>query len=336
MARIRTIKPEFWSDEKLSVQDPITRLVFLGLISMADDAGRLIDNVKLLDGMLFPGTNDTCREALEALAKLGRIVRYESASHQRLIQIAKWKEHQKVDKASKYVLPGPRSGVAAQAVATPKDTEAVAEPSGNPRESVAKPSRSDLGPTTYDLRPTTNDQRAVPTAGREKLPPAALEFGRKFYRSAPRARQREIRQQLLATLNGGAKLRRGVKVRAQSVEHLERRCREVVAEGVKNHDKAIVVLLTKLADVGNAQDSPTEKAAAVAKREEQRDGVDAAQRLAHATAWIADNPDVAAAIAKSIDPEIAEGPARRILENAALLKAWTDAGEPTVQPAGTP
>ena len=29
MARIRSIKPEFWSDEKLAHQDPLTRLVFL-------------------------------------------------------------------------------------------------------------------------------------------------------------------------------------------------------------------------------------------------------------------------------------------------------------------
>ena len=171
---------------------------------------------------------------------------------------------------------------------------------------------------------------------KDSLPAGALEFGRTFYRSAPRARRLEVKQQLLATLNGGAKLRRGVKVRAQSPEHLDRRCREVMAEGVKDPDKAIVVLLTKLADVGNAQDSPTEKASAAEKRAEKRDEAEAAQRLAHATAWLADNPDVAAAIAKSIDPEIPEGPMRRILENAAVLKAWTDAGEPIPQPAGSP
>lgn len=348
MARIRTIKPEFWSDEKLSVQDPVTRLVFLGLISMADDAGRLVDNVKLLDGMLFPGTDDTCREALETLAKLGRIIRYESASHQQLIQISKWKEHQKVDKPSKYVLPGPRSGAAAQTVAAAKDTGTVAEPSGESREGVAKPSRSDLGPTTTDLLPPTNDQRAGkrPRPSKDQLPPAAREFGKHFYRDrgAPRQRQEQIHAQLLATLNGGAKLRKGMKVRAQSIEHLERRCREVIAEGVKDPDKAIVVLLTKLADVGNATDSPTEKAAAVERREEVRDEADAARRFALAVAWLEENREEQRAIDTAVGAQCETNPAasdkqlgeltRRMIYRAAVLKAWTDAGEPIVKPAG--
>ena len=50
MARIRTIKPEFWTDEKLAPLSPICRLTFLGLVSMADDAGRL--NAKQLRGFV--------------------------------------------------------------------------------------------------------------------------------------------------------------------------------------------------------------------------------------------------------------------------------------------
>src|SRR5688500_18266443 len=68
MPRIRTLKPEFWQDEKLALLDPLTRLVYLGLVSQADDAGRLLDNVKYLDGLLFPYTDDTCADALDTLA----------------------------------------------------------------------------------------------------------------------------------------------------------------------------------------------------------------------------------------------------------------------------
>src|SRR5712691_5641185 len=102
MARIRTLKPEFWSDEKLSRCDVLTRLVFVGLISQADDAGRLVDSVKLIDGVLFSETADTCGPALETLACLGRILRFTSSSGQSIIQIVKWREHQKVDKPSRY------------------------------------------------------------------------------------------------------------------------------------------------------------------------------------------------------------------------------------------
>lgn len=107
MARIRSIKPEFWTDEKLGPRAPLTRLVFLGLISQADDAGRLFDSVKTLDGLLFPYTEDSCATALNELAALGRILRYADSSGRRLIQIVGWAVHQHVKNPSVYVLPGP-------------------------------------------------------------------------------------------------------------------------------------------------------------------------------------------------------------------------------------
>jgi len=107
MARIRTLKPEFWTDEKLALMVPVTRLVFLGLVSQADDAGRLVDNVKLLDGLLFPYTDDSCAESLAELARLNRITRYRSESGQPLIQLVNWDKHQKVKNPSQYNLPAP-------------------------------------------------------------------------------------------------------------------------------------------------------------------------------------------------------------------------------------
>jgi hypothetical protein len=107
MARIRSIMPEYWQDEKLSPLPPIDRLVFLGLISQADDAGRLVDNPRLLDGLLFPHTKESCAPSLEVLAELGRILRYTSDSGQRLIQIVGWERHQKVKNPSAYNLPAP-------------------------------------------------------------------------------------------------------------------------------------------------------------------------------------------------------------------------------------
>lgn len=98
MARIRTIKPEFWQDEKLAPLDPLTRLVFIGMISQADDAGRLVDSVRLLDGLLFPMTSDTCGPSLDVLADVGVIERGITSSGQPVIQIVGWSKHQKVEK----------------------------------------------------------------------------------------------------------------------------------------------------------------------------------------------------------------------------------------------
>lgn len=149
MRRIRTIKPEFWQDEKLAPLPPTTRLVFLGLLSMADDAGRLVDNVKAIDGFLFGATRDTAKKSLEVLADAGRILRYQSASGQALIQIVGWHRHQKVDKPAKYTLPPP---------------DGLAGTSREPRENGATSSRSDQGPCTKDQGPSTGDHGPTTTS----------------------------------------------------------------------------------------------------------------------------------------------------------------------------
>lgn len=147
MPRIRTVKPEFWGDEKLAPMAALDRLVFLGLISMADDAGRLVDNVKTIDGFIFPETEESSRESLESLAAAGRIIRYRSQSGQKLIQVANWKKHQKVDNPAKYTLPAPDS---------------LDSPSRDTSEGQATGSRSDLRPSTNDqLSPTVENRPAT-------------------------------------------------------------------------------------------------------------------------------------------------------------------------------
>lgn len=150
MARIRTIKPEFWSDEKLAPLPVIDRLVFLGLVSQADDAGRLVDNARLLDGLIFPETEDSCAPSLAKLAELGRIIRYLSSSGQKLIQITSWERHQKVKNPSPYTLPAPPRSEPA-----PPPTEDRGRVGGEPTEGLTPlPTIPDLLPANNDLRPT--------------------------------------------------------------------------------------------------------------------------------------------------------------------------------------
>lgn len=151
MPRIRTLKPEFWQDEKLSTCDPLTRLVFLGLISLADDAGRLVDNLRLIDAQLFMNTSDTAHEALMRLSRMGRIRRGRTASGQRIIEIANWSKHQKIQHANlKAALPE-----IVELQEDPAIHEALMNASGGAHEPLTH--------HTNDLRPTTNDQR--PTKG---------------------------------------------------------------------------------------------------------------------------------------------------------------------------
>lgn len=149
MARIRTIKPEFWADEKLGPLDPLTRLVFLGLVGMADDAGRLLDNIKVIDASIFPMTSDTAREALATLSRIGRIRRGRTASGQPVIQITNWNRHQKVDK--------PNLSAALPELVEDQEDTSIRDDLANDSRMIREP----LAPrsTIYDQRSTTNDRR---------------------------------------------------------------------------------------------------------------------------------------------------------------------------------
>ena len=53
MARIRTIKPDFWSDEKIVELTPWARLLFIGLWNFSDDDGRMPFSPKKIKMLVF-------------------------------------------------------------------------------------------------------------------------------------------------------------------------------------------------------------------------------------------------------------------------------------------
>jgi hypothetical protein len=164
MARIRTLKPEYWQDEKLSPLPPLTRLVFLGLISQADDAGRLVDSVRLIDGLLFPQTEDSCAESLQLLASLGVISRGPTESGQRIIQVVGW-HHQKVDHPNLSAALPPILDPGPSPKRRRKSPDSLATDSRGAREALARDSRLISVPTINDLH--TNDQGTGSRGARE-------------------------------------------------------------------------------------------------------------------------------------------------------------------------
>lgn len=107
MARIRSIKPEFPHSESMGNISRDARLTFILLWTIADDEGRLRGNSRMLASLLFPYDEDS-RALIEGwLTELegeGCIRRY-SVDGASYLQIAKWREHQKIDKPSKSKFP---------------------------------------------------------------------------------------------------------------------------------------------------------------------------------------------------------------------------------------
>ena len=100
MARIRYLKPEFFSDEDLAEISFQTRLAFAGLWCFADKAGRLEDRPKFLKAMIFPYDSVDMEKQIEILTHgkhengVPFIQRYE-VEGKKFIQIISWDKHQK-------------------------------------------------------------------------------------------------------------------------------------------------------------------------------------------------------------------------------------------------
>jgi hypothetical protein len=154
MARIRSIKPEFWKSESIACHDMFTRLVFIGLWTYVDDNGVGLDNPKLVAAELFPleedfaGVSRDLRESLARLADTGRIRRY-TVDGKAYLAIVNWSEHQKIDRPAKARYPEPDDP---RATPTPPPSRGNARPPGivdapsrGSRESVASPHRLDQG-----------------------------------------------------------------------------------------------------------------------------------------------------------------------------------------------
>lgn len=93
MARARNIKPSFFINEELVECSFETRLLFIGLWTIADREGRLEDKPKKIKMSLFPADNLDIDFSLNELVEHGFIVRYEIKG-EKYIQVLAFKKHQ--------------------------------------------------------------------------------------------------------------------------------------------------------------------------------------------------------------------------------------------------
>jgi hypothetical protein len=80
MARIRSIKPSLWSDQRVAQLSRDARLLFLGLISSADDSGRFLASPQVILGYVYPHDRippAKIQKWLDEIASVGLIVLYQ-------------------------------------------------------------------------------------------------------------------------------------------------------------------------------------------------------------------------------------------------------------------
>ncbi|WP_027921522.1 DnaT-like ssDNA-binding domain-containing protein [Pseudomonas sp. URMO17WK12:I12] len=99
MARIRTVKPEFWSSEQVMSCRPLARLLFIGLWNFCDDGGNHPLSPRTIKALVFPGDDITTDEVSELLGELegSNLTQSYSVAGKIYIHVLGWK-HQKIEK----------------------------------------------------------------------------------------------------------------------------------------------------------------------------------------------------------------------------------------------
>jgi hypothetical protein len=145
--RIRTVKPEWLSDELLAAASDEARVLSVGLILMADDEGRGRGSIAAIvaevwrfeaareDGAKAREVYAKARRALAELSAIGWVALYE-VSGQSYFSIRTFTKHQKIDKPTRSKIPAPCDD-------SSNPPRVLAEPSPKPRLVLADDSTTD-------------------------------------------------------------------------------------------------------------------------------------------------------------------------------------------------
>ncbi|MFD0314643.1 hypothetical protein [Streptomyces flavalbus] len=179
MARIRTVKPDLFVNERVAACSVTAVVTYIGLFTQSDDHGRHRDNPAIIAGLLWPlraeHTPVHVEEDLQQLADAGLICRYTGCDGKRYLHVTGWYEHQKIDRPSQSRLPvcvahnsdkrcGRCKGACAETEA--KTRGAVDEPSADSHRALDRhPAQLARPHSDRTTAPGTGDDRRPDTSG---------------------------------------------------------------------------------------------------------------------------------------------------------------------------
>jgi uncharacterized phage protein (TIGR02220 family) len=140
MARIRTIKPEFWTSEQVADCSPAARLLFIGIWNFCDDHGLHPASTRRLKMEVFPSDTISDHE-IEAMINellLARLLYAYQVDGKSYWQVTGWAKHQKIEKPT-YRHPLPQALVEVEDSVTIR--RVVADESTSPRPGNGKESK---------------------------------------------------------------------------------------------------------------------------------------------------------------------------------------------------
>lgn len=98
MARIRTIKPDFWTDGAMVQLSPFARLLYIGMWNFTMcDHGHVADDAVKLKLQILPMDDIDIIGLLAEIMDAGRVTRVEDADGRKYLHIKRFEDHQKID-----------------------------------------------------------------------------------------------------------------------------------------------------------------------------------------------------------------------------------------------
>lgn len=111
MARIRSIKPDFFTSEQISECSMNARLMFIGLWCFADDSGVHPASPARIKMEIFPSdtiSREEIAQMVDDLVRVGLLENY-CVNNQEFVRVTGWSKHQRIDQPSyKFPLPDGR------------------------------------------------------------------------------------------------------------------------------------------------------------------------------------------------------------------------------------
>ena len=164
MARIRTIKPEFWTAEQIMELSPMARLLFIGMWNFCDDKGVHPVAYKTLKAEVFPADDLLSSDVERLIAEIvdqGLLSEFE-AEGRRWWFVTGW-HHQVINRPSKSRYPVPPRSAPLPTAAGHDDSDAETPSETSDHGALTDDSLSDRGVLT--------DGREEEGKGRERSKP---------------------------------------------------------------------------------------------------------------------------------------------------------------------
>ena len=111
--RKRMIDPDIWQDEKVAKLDLLGRLILVGIITIANDYGKMRGNAGYIKNNIMPFDKtplSDIEKSIKTIYKLGIVLCYE-INNERFIKLKNWDKYQTLHHPAKDTIPEPPTNI---------------------------------------------------------------------------------------------------------------------------------------------------------------------------------------------------------------------------------